>query len=103
MPELKTLPSDRRPATPWLPSFDLHEQDGELIVHADLMGLAAHEVEISLDGVDLIVRAESGNGRDAAACFGRLPLPFAPQGMRAVSRPGHEGLEIHIEWPQARG
>lgn len=72
-----------RPA-PCLPSFDVHEANGEMIVHADL----AEEAEITLDGCDLIVRTGSGKGR--------LPLPFVPSSLRAVSRPGHGALEVHV-------
>ena len=76
-----------------LPSFDVHEANAfrermagaaELIVHADL----SEEAEITLDGCDLIVRTGSGKGR--------LPLPFVPSSLRAVSRPGHGDLEIHV-------
>lgn len=107
MPALKTTPLDRRPA-PWLPNLDLHEQDGKLVIHADLMGFDAEDVEISLDGADLIVQAEGGSEQEVSLCYVRLPLPFAPQGLRTVSRPGHEGLEIHIPIPpegllQAKG
>jgi hypothetical protein len=82
---LKTIETTtplNRPA-PWLPSFDVHEENGELVLHADL-----GDVEISLDGGDLIVRTEGENGR--------LTLPFAPRSLRAVSRPGHRDLEVHI-------
>jgi HSP20 family molecular chaperone IbpA len=96
MPELKTTPPDRRPL-PWLPSFDLHEQDGELVLHADLRGFDNESVEISLDGSDLIVQAEGESKPDAPVWYySRLPLPFAPQALRVVSRPSHEGLEVHI-------
>ena len=96
MTDLKTMIPFDLPA-PWLPSFDLHEKDGELVLHADL-----GDVEISLDGGDLIVRTEGENGR--------LPLPFAPRSLRAVSRPGHKDLEVHIlpqeetsmRWEEAR-
>lgn len=96
MRDLKTTPLNC-PA-PLLPSFDIHEENGELIVHADL----AEAAEITLDGGDLIVRTGSGKGR--------LPLPFPPRSLRAVSRPGHRDLEIHIlpreeasmSWEEAR-
>ena len=77
-----TTPLDR--PTPWLPSFDVHEENGEMIVHADL----AEAAEISLDGGDLIVRTRGAQGR--------LPLPVAPRSLHAVSRPGHGDLEIHV-------
>lgn len=107
MPELKTT-SLHRPAT-WLPSFDLHEEDGELVLHADLGSFNNEDVEISLDGGDLIVQAEGEARQDAPVWYySRLPLPFAPQTLRVVSRPGHEDLEIRINmeapmnWEEAR-
>lgn len=97
MPELKMPPLDR---LPWLPSFDLHEQNGELVLHADLMDF--DDGELALDGSDLVVQSE-GEKR-------RLPLPFPPRTLRAVSRPGHKDLEVHIlskeggamNWEEAR-
>lgn len=68
-----------------------------MIVHADL----PEGAEITLDGGDLIVRTGRGKGR--------LPLPFAPRTLHAVSRPGHGDLEVHIlpkeeamSWEEAR-
>lgn len=101
MPELKTNPLSHHPE-PWLPSFDVHEENGELVLHADLEGFDSADVEISLDGGDLIVQADDANGGDAPVCYSRLPLPFAPCTWRAVSRSGHEDLEIRIPTPAGR-
>ena len=89
MPELNTTVLDR-PQECWLPSFDVHEEDGELVLHAHLRGY--EHVEISLDGGDLILREEG----ESRGCF---HLPFAPHTLRAVSRPGHEDLEVRISMP----
>jgi HSP20 family molecular chaperone IbpA len=98
MPDLKTNPPSHHPE-PWLPSFDLHEENGELVLHAGLEGFGCEGVEVSLDGGELIVLAEGESGQDAAVCFSRLPLPFAAQAWRAVSRRDHEDLEIRIPVP----
>jgi HSP20 family molecular chaperone IbpA len=96
MPELK-MKSSHTPPDPWLPSFDLHEENGELVLHANLDGFAYEGVEISLDGGEVIVLAESENGQSGPVCHSRLLLPFAPSGLRAICRHGlHEDLEIHI-------
>lgn len=82
---------------PWLPSLDLHEEDGELVLHADFRGFDDEDVEVSLDGGDLIVQAEGENQQDAPVChYSRLPLPFVPRSLPAVSRPDHEVLEVRI-------
>jgi hypothetical protein len=63
-------------AAPWLPSFDLHEEDGEIVLHVDLDGLAGEDLEVALDGERLLLRA-GGAGRCA-----RLTLPFVPRALR---------------------
>ena len=81
---------------PWLPSLDLHEEDGELVLHADLPEIFDGWAVVALDGSDLVVRADGDGEPDAPACLGRLPLPFAPQALRAVALPDHRGLEVRI-------
>jgi hypothetical protein len=98
MSELKTNPMNNQPA-PWLPSFDIHEENGELVLHADLEGFSSEDVEISLDGDELIVLAEGDNGHGAPVCYSRLALPFSPRALRMVSRHGHEDLEIRLPIP----
>jgi hypothetical protein len=98
MPELKTNPLHDHPES-WLPSFDLHEENGELVFHADLSGFASEELEISLDGSELIVLAEGENGQGGPVCYSRLLLPFAPGTLGTVSRHGHQDLEIRISIP----
>ena len=80
MRDLNTTPLNR-PA-PWLPSFDVHEENGELVLHADL-----EEADISLDGGDLVVQAD---GRSS-----RMRLPFAPSSLRSKSQscePARRGM-----------
>ncbi|HSS51062.1 MAG TPA: Hsp20/alpha crystallin family protein [Thermoanaerobaculia bacterium] len=98
MSELKTNPMNHQPA-PWLPSFDIHEENGELVLHADLEGFGSEDLEISLDGADLIVLAEGENRSGVPVCFSRLALPFAHCDLRMVSQRGHDDLEIHIPFP----
>jgi hypothetical protein len=95
MPKLNTTPLDRQPAS-WLPSFDLHEQDGELVLHADIRGFDDEDVQVSLDGSDLIVQAEEGE------CYGCYHLPFPSQTLHLANRTGHDDLEVHILMPPRR-
>jgi HSP20 family molecular chaperone IbpA len=77
----------------WLPSLDLHEEDGELVLHADLVDFD-ERIEISLEGGDLVVHAGEEPSHSS-----RLPLPFALRSLPAVSR-GHEVLEVRIPIPE---
>jgi HSP20 family molecular chaperone IbpA len=63
-------------ADSWLPSFDLHEEDGEMVVHADLDGLAGEDFDIALDGDRLVLR---GSGGGNGAHWAWLALPFVPR------------------------
>jgi len=102
MSELKTNPMNNQPA-PWLPSFDIHEENGELVLHAGMEGFGSEDLEISLDGGELIVLAEGGKGTSDPICYSRLTLPFAPFTLRTVSWRGHEDLEIRIPMPPEEG
>jgi hypothetical protein len=102
MPDLKTNPPSRHPE-PWLPSFDVHEENGELVLHAALEGFGWDGIEVSLDGGELIVLSQGESGPDAPVCSSRLPLPFTAQAWRAVGRSGHEDLEIRIPAPTGGG
>jgi hypothetical protein len=84
---------------PWLPSLDLHAEGGELVLHADLRALDG-EVEISIDGGDLIL--DIAAGRDEPVHHGRLPLPFPVCSRPAVRRSSPEILEIRIPIPDER-
>jgi hypothetical protein len=33
---------------PWLPSFDIHEENGELVLHAGMEGGGAEDLEIRI-------------------------------------------------------
>lgn len=80
---------------PWLPSLDVHAEEGELVLHADLSDLLAEEdVAIALDGPDLILQ-----GRADSAHRSRLHLPFVPEELRAVGRV-HEMLEVRVLLPE---
>ena len=78
------------------PSFDLHEENGELVLHAEVRGFDDEGVQISLDGGHLVVQSKGESERDAPVCYSCLPLPFPSGTVRVVSRPGHKDLEIRI-------
>jgi hypothetical protein len=83
----------RRPA---LPDFDLHSEDGELVLHADLVQAAGCDFEVGLDGQDLVL--SSHDAERGASCH-RLHLPFRPLAVRAVALPDGGGLDVHLSLP----
>ncbi len=76
------------PTCTLLPSFDLHEEDGELVLHAELPQPFEGGGELGLDGSDLVVRSDGG-------ARGRTPLPFPPRAMRAAALPDG-GVEVRV-------
>jgi hypothetical protein len=77
-------------------------ENGELVLHADMEGFGCGGAEIPLDGGELIVLAEGESGQGGPVCYSRLPLPFAPCTLHAMSQSGHEDLEIRIPIPNGR-
>ena len=55
------------------PSFDLHEENGELVLHADVRGFDDEGVQISLDGGHLVVQSKGESERDATGIRGDPP------------------------------
>jgi HSP20 family molecular chaperone IbpA len=87
-----------------LPDTDVHEENGELILRAEVPGLRFGDVEMSLDHGDLILEAYGWDGSTAGAehyehVHGRLPLPFGTDPARVTGRVEDDVLEVHIPLP----
>ena len=84
-----TLPRHRLAMVPgtWVPSTDVYEQDGSLVVKAELPGLKKEDIEVSLDRDDLVIRGEHKEEHQAherhffrversyGSFYRRIPLP----------------------------
>ena len=98
------------------PRIDVHEQDGELRVHADLPGVAPSDLDVRVEGDVLTIRGErkSDNERNernfhvmerSHGSFQRsIQLPFAPDPdeVRATMREGVLELRIPRHAAQER-
>lgn len=87
-----------------LPDTDVHEENGELILRAEMRGLHLSDLELVVDQNDLIVDADgwddSAAGREHYEhVHGRLPLPFGTNPARVTGRIVGEALEVHIPLP----
>jgi HSP20 family molecular chaperone IbpA len=87
-----------------LPDTDVHEENGELILRAEMPGLHLGEVDVTIDDGDLVLDAD---GWDSSAAgrehyehvHGRLPLPFGTDPSRVTGRVEDDVLEVRIPLP----
>ncbi|GIW06517.1 MAG: Hsp20/alpha crystallin family protein [Dehalococcoidia bacterium] len=107
-------PLPRRPAPTqfvWAPRMDIFEQDGNLVIKADLPGLKKDDIEVTLDQGDLVIRGERKEEKEVkeenyyrsersyGSFYRRLALPFdaKPEQVQAEYKDGV--LEIRIPKP----
>ncbi len=104
----------RRPATtaaPWAPTMDVYENEGALMVKAELPGVKKNDVDVSLDRGDLVIRGERKEEhevkdedyhrmeRSYGSFYRRLPLGFEvkPEQIKANFSDGV--LQVRIPMP----
>lgn len=99
--------------TTWLPTMDVFEKDGKLMVHVDLPGLAKKDLSITFEDDDLVLRGERKDERKveennfyrAEVAYGsfyrRLPLPVGLE-VDKIEASFKDGV-LHIEIPLPKG
>lgn len=95
----------------WMPTLDVYELDGELVVRADLPGLKKEDVRIYLEDGALVLQGErkeekklDKEGFYLAECsygsfYRRLPLAFEADFGRIAAQLADGVLEVHIPIP----
>jgi HSP20 family protein len=100
--------------TTWLPTMDVFEKNGKLMVHADLPGLTKKDLSITFEENDLVLRGERKDLRKVeeenvyrAECvygtfYRRLPLPMGLD-VEKIEASFKDGvLEIEIPLPKGK-
>jgi HSP20 family protein len=100
--------------TAWLPTIDVFEKNGKLMLHADLPGLTKKDLSITFEENDLVLRGERKDLRKVeeenvyrAECaygtfYRRLPLP-AGLDVEKIEATFKDGvLEIEIPLPKGK-
>jgi HSP20 family molecular chaperone IbpA len=87
-----------------LPDLDVHEENGELILRAEMPGLKLGAVDLRIDRDELVLEADGWDGSQIGQehyehIHGRLPLPFGTDTTRVTSQADGEVLEVHIPMP----
>jgi len=106
-------PSARREAF-WAPSVDVFEREGNLVVRADLPGLAKDDVRVELQDNALVIEGERRQEREFEASgtyraertygsFRRaIPLPEGIDADTAAAHFEHGVLEVSLRMPEER-
>jgi HSP20 family molecular chaperone IbpA len=84
-----------------LPSVDIHEENGDLVLRAQVPGLMLGEVDLAIDHGDLVIEGDGWDDTEIGHehyehLHGRLPLPFAADPSRLASQVTDDVLEVHI-------
>jgi HSP20 family protein len=98
------------PGERWLPAVESYAKDGKLEVRADLPGVDPKDVEVSLDGTELVIRGErksehSEKGGYREVRYGKFERRFTvPRGIdaeKAVARYENGVLTLALPLPEA--
>ena len=94
----------------WMPSVESYAKDGKLEVRVDLPGVDPKDVEISLDGTQLVIRGERKSEREdengyREVRYGsferRFTVPKGIDGDKAAARYENGVLALTLPLPEA--
>jgi HSP20 family protein len=110
-PLLRPFAAFTREPIAWAPRMDVYEKDNAIVFKAELPGLKKEDVEVEVDGEDLVVRGESKSEsevkdedyyrseRSYGSFYRRMPLPagVTPEQIQANLKDGV--LEVRVPKP----
>ncbi len=97
--------------TTWMPSVDVYEKDGNLVVKAELPGMKKEDIEVMMDQGDLVMRGERKAEhetreenyyrmeRNYGTFYRRIPLPFDVRPEQITANYTDGVLEVRIPRP----
>ncbi|MCL4545814.1 MAG: Hsp20/alpha crystallin family protein [Chloroflexi bacterium] len=95
----------------WLPSTDIFEKGGSLVVKTELPGVKKEDVDVKLEGADLIIQGKRESEsevreedyyrmeRSSGSFYRRVPLPFESQAQQIEASFSNGVLEVRIPKP----
>lgn len=97
--------------TPWMPTMDVFEKNGELIVKADLPGMKKEDVTVTLEDNFLVLKGERKEEKEIneenfyrverlyGAFYRRLPLSFKADPLKIDAKFKDGVLEVRLPMP----
>lgn len=95
----------------WVPTMDIFEQGGSLVVKAELPGVKKEDIEVKLEHGDLVIRGARREEREVkeeeyyrlersrGSFYRRIPLPFDVQSEQITADFTNGLLEVHVPRP----
>jgi HSP20 family protein len=110
-PSLRALRRPGQVTTAWAPTTDVYEQNGAIVVKAELPGIKKEDIEVTLDGGDLVIRGERKTEQEVkeedfyrmertyGTFYRRLPLPAGTKADQIKTTFTDGVLEVRIPKP----
>jgi HSP20 family protein len=98
-------------ATEWAPRLDAYEKDGHIVLKVDVPGIKREDLEVTLEGNDLIVRGVAQRDEEVkekdyyrmerryGSFYRRFPLPFEAKPEEITASYTDGVLEIEVARP----
>lgn len=95
----------------WVPTMDVFEQDGSLVVKAELPGVKKEDIDVKLEHGDLVIRGARREEREVkeeeyyrlersrGSFYRRIPLPFDVQSEQITADFTNGLLEVRVPRP----
>lgn len=95
----------------WLPTTDVYEKDGKVVVKAELPGMKKEDIDITLEQGDLVIKGERHAEsevkedeyyrveRSYGTFYRRIPLGFEVEADRIQARYADGVLEVQVPRP----
>lgn len=99
--------------TRWAPRMDVFEKDNQVVMEAELPGINKEDVQVELEGGDLVIRGESRQQREVreedyfrtersyGSFYRRIPLQFDVDPNQIQASMNNGVLEVRIPKPPA--
>ena len=111
MPRSFTRPLQFEIPSTWVPSIDMFEKNGDIVIKAELPGIKKEDVKLAIDGGDLVIEGERHAEsevkekdyyrmeRSSGSFYRRLPIPEGIKAEQVKATFSDGVLEVRVPKP----